>query len=194
LKGVLTGKGAMIQDDDLAVLKARRDISRANLLERIGEARHLANPGTDRRARADLEQGTRSATMQALEIANDHRGIVVATASALALWLMRAAWAADRAATGSSWATVPSRRAKAWPSCAKLAGKSGRPAGRAESKLGRLSRWLPGQKKVCDLRPMPRPLASPDAPGVKACRSQDAMLCGRSFPHQWDMQCRNYIS
>jgi hypothetical protein len=35
----------MIQDDDLAVLKARRDISRANLVERIGEVRHLAaNP------------------------------------------------------------------------------------------------------------------------------------------------------
>ncbi|WP_068081109.1 hypothetical protein [Novosphingobium rosa] len=81
----------MIEDDDLAVLKARRDISRANLIERVGEVRHLAaNPATlISRARADLEHGTRSATFQALDIANDNRGIVVATASALMLWLMR---------------------------------------------------------------------------------------------------------
>lgn len=81
----------MSQDEDLDALRARRDMDRMTLLDRIGEARELANPGTlAARARVDVEDKARSVAMQALEIANDHRGIVVATTSALVLWAMRA--------------------------------------------------------------------------------------------------------
>jgi hypothetical protein len=81
----------MSEDEDLAALRARRDMDRLTLLDRVSEARELANPGTlAARARVDVEDKARSVAMQALEIANDHRGIVVATTSALVLWAMRA--------------------------------------------------------------------------------------------------------
>jgi len=140
----------MIDDDDLAVLKARRDISRAALVERVGEVRHLANPATlISRARADLENGTRSATFQALDIANDNRGIVVATASALALWLMRQQLARQFAlqlghklgdgAIEAGKALVD--RAPDW--LEHLGNQLKKP----ESKLSRLKRWRPWGKK-----------------------------------------------
>lgn len=81
----------MSEDETLDALRARRDMDRMTLLDRVGEARELANPGTlAARARVDVEDKARSVAMQALEIANDHRGIVVATSSALVLWAMRA--------------------------------------------------------------------------------------------------------
>ncbi|WP_343612161.1 hypothetical protein [Novosphingobium sp.] len=141
----------MIQDDDLAVLKARRDISRANLVERIGEVRHLAaNPtALISRARADLEHGTRSATFQALDIANDNRGIVVATASALALWLMRQQVARQIALQlghklGDSAIEAGKALADRAPSWLENLGDRLK---KPESKLARVSRWLPWGKK-----------------------------------------------
>lgn len=80
----------MSADDDLAALKARRDMDRLTLMDRLAEARELANPKVlAARARVDVQERARSAAHQALEIANDHRGVVAATVSALALWAMR---------------------------------------------------------------------------------------------------------
>jgi hypothetical protein len=80
----------MSDDDDLAALKAKRDMDRLTLMDRVGEARELASPGVlVARARADVEDRARSVAVQALEIANDNRGVVVATASALLIWAMR---------------------------------------------------------------------------------------------------------
>jgi hypothetical protein len=77
-------------EQDLAALKARRDMDRLTLMDRVTEARDLAKPGVlVARAKADVEDRARGAAYQALEIANDHRGVVVATASALVLWGMR---------------------------------------------------------------------------------------------------------
>lgn len=77
-------------EDDLAALKARRDMDRLTLIDRVNEARELAKPKVlAARAKADVEIRARSAAAQALEIANDHRGVVVGTLSVLALWAMR---------------------------------------------------------------------------------------------------------
>lgn len=80
----------MSAEDDLAALKARRDMDRLTLMDRVAEARDLTKPGVlVARAKADVEDRARGAAYQALEIANDHRGVVVATASALLLWGVR---------------------------------------------------------------------------------------------------------
>jgi hypothetical protein len=93
----------MNEDETLAALRAQRDMDRMTLLDRVSEARELANPGTlAARARVDVEDKARSVAMQALEIANDHRGIVVATSSALILWAMRADGAKAGPASGPS--------------------------------------------------------------------------------------------
>jgi len=77
-------------EQDLETLKARRDMDRLTLLDRVVEARELTNPRVlAARAKADVENRARSVAGQALEIANDHRGVVVATVSALLLWGMR---------------------------------------------------------------------------------------------------------
>jgi hypothetical protein len=77
-------------DEDLAALKARRDMDRLTLIDRVAEARELTKPKVlAARAKADVEVRARSAAAQALEIANDHRGVVVGTVSVLLLWAAR---------------------------------------------------------------------------------------------------------
>ncbi|MDE1915964.1 MAG: hypothetical protein KGJ57_07870 [Sphingomonadales bacterium] len=77
-------------EEELAALKARRDMDRLTLIDRVNEARELAKPKVlAARAKADVEIRARSAAAQALEIANDHRGVVIGTVSVLALWAMR---------------------------------------------------------------------------------------------------------
>ena len=77
-------------EQDLETLKARRDMDRLTLLDRVVEARELASPKVlAARAKADVEDRARSVGVHAMEIANDHRGVVVATVSALLLWGIR---------------------------------------------------------------------------------------------------------
>jgi len=77
-------------DNKLAVLRAKRDAARADLLRRIEAAKALQNPKVlGQRIKADIELHSRNALVQAMEIAGDNRGVLAGTLTALGLWLAR---------------------------------------------------------------------------------------------------------
>lgn len=77
-------------DQLLAHQRAARDAARAVFARHFAEAKVDFAPAVlKRRVVAELQQVSMSAATQALEIANDNRGVVAATTAALLLWLGR---------------------------------------------------------------------------------------------------------
>ncbi|HZU63336.1 MAG TPA: hypothetical protein VFF98_06620 [Novosphingobium sp.] len=77
-------------EKDLAAARAARDAAQAELTARLGQARAAVHPAR-LAGRLKREAGARAQDIagQALEIATDHRGILVATVSATLMWLGR---------------------------------------------------------------------------------------------------------
>jgi hypothetical protein len=74
----------------LAEKRAARTRARAEFQRRIGIAKvDLAPAVLKRRAVTEAQRKTMSVAHQAIDIANDSRGIVAATVAALLLWLAR---------------------------------------------------------------------------------------------------------
>jgi hypothetical protein len=77
-------------DPQLDDQRAARDRARAEFSRRLASAKvDLAPAALKRRVVAEAQQTTLSVAQQAIEIANDSRGVVAATASALLIWLAR---------------------------------------------------------------------------------------------------------
>jgi hypothetical protein len=77
-------------DPQLDEQRAARDRARAEFSRRLASAKvDLAPAALKRRVVAEAQQTALSAAQQAIEIANDSRGVVAATASVLMLWLAR---------------------------------------------------------------------------------------------------------
>lgn len=77
-------------DPVLATQRAARDSARAVFNSRLAAAKvDLAPAELKRRVVAEAQRSTLSVAHQAIEIANDSRGVVAATVAALALWLAR---------------------------------------------------------------------------------------------------------
>lgn len=80
----------MSAPDPLANQRAARNRTRADFNLLLTRARvDLAPAVLKRRAIAEAQRTSLAATQQAVEIANDSRGVVAATAAALVLWLSR---------------------------------------------------------------------------------------------------------
>lgn len=76
--------------DRLSELKAARDAARKRLTERVGRLKSDAAPGgIAKRAMDDIAYRSSIGARHLIEIANDNRGIVAGTVTALALWLAR---------------------------------------------------------------------------------------------------------
>ncbi len=77
-------------DPALAEQRAARNRARAEFSRRLAVAKaDLAPAALKRRVIAEAQQTTLSVAQQAIEIANDSRGVVAATVAALLLWLAR---------------------------------------------------------------------------------------------------------
>jgi len=77
-------------DPLLAERRATRNRARAEFAQRLTQARFdLAPAVLKRRAIAEAQRTGLSVAHQAIDIANDSRGVVAATVSALLLWLAR---------------------------------------------------------------------------------------------------------
>lgn len=77
-------------DRQLSDQRAERNRARAEFTRRLGLARtDLAPAVLKRRAVAEAQRTTISVAQQAIEIANDSRGVVAATIGALLLWVAR---------------------------------------------------------------------------------------------------------
>jgi hypothetical protein len=77
-------------DRQLADQRAARNLARAEFNRRLAQARvDLAPAVLKRRAVAEAQRTALSAAHQAIDIANDSRGVVAATVAALMLWYTR---------------------------------------------------------------------------------------------------------
>jgi hypothetical protein len=101
----------------LAELRAARDAARDALDSRIARARVDLEPAVLRqRVMADAKVKALALATEAIEIANDSRGVVIGTGAALALWLARrpiGRAAADLWATGGNRKPEPGAIASA---------------------------------------------------------------------------------
>lgn len=80
----------MSKPDLLAAQRAARLLARADFTRQLAQAKvDLAPTALKRRVIAEAQRTSLSVAQQAIEIANDSRGIVAATAGVLALWLAR---------------------------------------------------------------------------------------------------------
>ncbi|NBC36329.1 hypothetical protein GTZ99_07130 [Novosphingobium sp. FSY-8] len=78
------------EDMELEALRAARDSARGRLAAQVDGLRDLARPGAlTQRIRDEVEDRSRDALYQAMEIASDQRGILAGTLTALALWAVR---------------------------------------------------------------------------------------------------------
>ncbi len=76
--------------DPLARLRGARDAARATLNGRITALKGELQPGAlAGRIKQDLNVKARAASAQAIEVANDSRGVLIGTAAVLLLWLAR---------------------------------------------------------------------------------------------------------
>lgn len=74
----------------LASQRAARDRARADFQRRLGVARvDLAPEVLKRRALAEAQRTSLAVAHQAIDIANDSRGVVAATVAAIVLWFTR---------------------------------------------------------------------------------------------------------
>ena len=74
----------------LAEMRAARDAARGAFERRLGQAKEQLAPATIRkRVVADARHKAMEVATEAIEIANDSRGVVIATGALLALWLAR---------------------------------------------------------------------------------------------------------
>jgi len=74
----------------LAEIRATRDRARDQFEQRLGIARTELAPATVKsRLIADVKHKSLELATEAIEIANDSRGVVIGTAAALALWFAR---------------------------------------------------------------------------------------------------------
>ena len=77
-------------EDKLADVRAARDAARAAFDRQLVRARTDLQPAAIRqRIVADARHKAMEVATEAIEIANDSRGVVIATGAALALWLAR---------------------------------------------------------------------------------------------------------
>lgn len=98
-----------VGERQLGELRAARDAARQAFDERLGRAKVDLQPtALKQRVVADAKVKAMALATEAIEIANDSRGVVIGTGAALALWLARRPLGRAAAELWSNWGTAKS--------------------------------------------------------------------------------------